>query len=299
VRDDDQFKRILDELHDGVYFLDPDRRITYWNKGAERITGYAADQVVGSRCSDDILAHDDITGRSLCDAGCPAACAMDDGKPHEADIFVHHRDGHRVPVHVRVSPLHSDDGDVIGAVETFSDDSPQVAALERLRELEDLVMVDPLTEVGNRRYAEAAIGSRLEELRRFGWRFGLLFIDVDRFKDVNDEHGHAIGDRMLRMVAATLAANVRSFDEVARYGGEEFVVVCPNVDAALLREIGERLRVLVERSGYPQQARPLQVTISIGGTLASPDDTVESIVERADELLYESKAGGRNAVRLG
>jgi diguanylate cyclase (GGDEF)-like protein/PAS domain S-box-containing protein len=299
VNDGDQFKRILDDLHDGVYFLDLDRRITYWNGGAERITGYTADEVVGSRCADDILLHVDVHGRSLCDAGCPAACSIDDGERREADVFVHHREGHRVPVHVRVSPLRSDDGEVVGAVETFTDDSPQVAALERLRELEDLVMVDPLTGVGNRRYAEAALGARLEELRRYGWSCGLLFIDVDHFKEVNDEHGHALGDRMLRLVAATLKANVRSFDDVARYGGEEFVVVCPSVNAGLLFEIGERLRALVENSGYPRQAHPLQVTISVGATLGTCDDTVQSIVERADGLLYESKAGGRNLVRFG
>jgi diguanylate cyclase (GGDEF)-like protein/PAS domain S-box-containing protein len=299
VNDGDQFKRILDELHDGVYFLDRDRRIVYWNKGAERITGYNAGEVVGSRCSDDILMHVDAQGCSLCDGGCPAACAAEDGEPREADLFVRHREGHRVPVHVRVSPLLADDGEIIGAAETFSDDSPQVAALERLRELEDLVMVDPLTGAGNRRYAEATIRARLDELRRYGWSCGLLFVDVDHFKELNDEHGHAIGDRMLRLVAATLKANVRSFDEVARYGGEEFVIVCPNVDAGLLREIGERLRALVEKSGYPQQAQPLQVTISVGATLGVPSDTVESIVARADGLLYESKAGGRNLVRLG
>jgi diguanylate cyclase (GGDEF)-like protein/PAS domain S-box-containing protein len=299
VNDGDQFKRILDDLHDGVYFVDRDRRITYWNKGAERITGYTADEIVGSRCSEDILVHVDAHGRSLCEDGCPAACAIDDGEPREADVFVRHCEGHRVPVHARVSPLRSDDGEIIGAAETFSDDSPHVAALERLRELEDLVMVDPLTGVGNRRYAEAAIRTRLGELRRYGWSCGLLFIDVDHFKEVNDEHGHAMGDSMLRLVAATLKANVRSFDEVARYGGEEFVVVCPNVHAELLHEIGERLRALVENSGYPRQAHPLQVTISVGATLGRPSDTVESIVTRADGLLYESKAGGRNVVRLG
>jgi diguanylate cyclase (GGDEF)-like protein/PAS domain S-box-containing protein len=299
VIDGDQFKRILDDLHDGVYFLDRDRRITYWNRGAERITGYTAGEVVGSRCADDILMHVDAHGCSLCDSGCPAACSIDDGEPREADVFVRHREGHRVPVHVRVAPLLSDAGEIIGAAETFSDDSPRVAALERLRKLEDLVMVDPLTGVGNRRYAEAAIGARLAELRRYGWSCGLLFIDVDHFKEVNDEHGHTLGDRMLRLVAATLKANVRSFDEVARYGGEEFVVVCPNVDTGLLLEIGERLRALVENSGYPQRAQPLQVTISVGATLGTRDDTVESIVARADGLLYESKAGGRNLVRLG
>jgi diguanylate cyclase (GGDEF)-like protein/PAS domain S-box-containing protein len=299
VHDGDQFKRILDDLRDGVYFLDSERHITYWNRGAERITGYSAGEVIGSRCSDDILIHVDTQGRSLCNGACPAACTMDDGEPREADVFVHHREGHRVPVRVRVSPLRSEDGEVIGAVETFVDDSPRVAALERLRELEDLVMVDLLTGVGNRRYAEAAIQAHLDELRRYGWSCGLLLIDVDHFKEVNDAHGHGVGDRMLSMVAATLKANVRSFDEVARYGGEEFVVVCPNVNAALLGEISERLRALVETSGYPQQAEPLQVTISVGATLATRDDTVESIVARADALLYESKAGGRNVVRLG
>jgi diguanylate cyclase (GGDEF)-like protein/PAS domain S-box-containing protein len=299
VNDGDQFRRILDDLHDGVYFLDQDRRIVYWNKGAERITGYTADEVLGSRCSDDVLMHVDVHGCSLCDAGCPAACATEDGEKREADIFVRHREGHRVPVHVRVSPLLSDQGEIIGAAETFSDDSPQIAALERLRELEDLVMLDPLTGVGNRRYAEAAIRARLDELRRYGWSCGLLFVDVDHFKEVNDDHGHAMGDRMLRLVAATLKANVRSFDELARYGGEEFVVVFMNTSKDGALKAAEKVRQAIENFPFPNgKSQPLgRVTVS-GGVASFPLDgrTSTALISAADQALYQAKNAGRNRV---
>src|SRR5512142_1670458 len=118
----DFYKDIIDNLYDGVYFVDRDRVITYWNKGAERITGYKAAQVIGRACRDNVLNHVTADGTELCDAECPLAACMWDGKVREADVFLHHADGHRVPVLGRAAPLRDEAGNITGAVETFSSD---------------------------------------------------------------------------------------------------------------------------------------------------------------------------------
>jgi len=293
------YERLLDHLEEGVYFTDPNRVITYWNAGAERITGYAAAEVVGRSCSQNLLMHVNEQGVRLCDEACPLAAALADGISREAELYLHHKDGHRVPVQVRASAIRDASGQIMGAVAVFTDNTADADMAQRIAELQKLAMFDPLTAVGNRRYAQTALRVRFNELRRYGWGFGLLFIDIDRFKAVNDTYGHEVGDQALRVVARTLASNVRSSDVVARWGGEEFVVIVANVTEDALRAIANKLRLLVEKSSFPAGSQSVHVTVSIGATIAHPGDTPETLLGRADGLMYRSKALGRNRVSCG
>lgn len=148
----------------------------------------------------------------------------------------------------------------------------------------------------NRAFLEKEIQGRLDERRRYGLPTGLLFVDIDRFKTVNDRFGHAAGDDLMRIVADTLSRASRSFDVVGRWGGEEFVGILRNVGPESLAQIAERYRMLIEHSYSTQNADPIRVTVSIGATLARTADTVSSLVERADRLMYASKSAGRNRV---
>jgi len=138
----------------------------------------------------------------------------------------------------------------------------------------------------------------MSELSRYGWPFGVLFLDVDHFKEINDAHGHEVGDRVLRMIAHTLHAGSRVYDNVGRWGGEEFLALITNVDQDGLSEIGNRFRTLVAASQLPEP-QGIRVTVSVGATLARPDDSPESILERADKCLYQAKTRGRNQLCLG
>jgi diguanylate cyclase (GGDEF)-like protein/PAS domain S-box-containing protein len=295
VQDDRFFKDLIDNLTEGIYFLDRSRRITYWNRGAERLTGFPADEVLGRRCADNLLQHMDPQGRLLCNDGCPMEATMRDGQEKVAEVFLHHKKGHRVPITVRAVPIRGVGGEIVGAVEVFNDISGQVLAAERIRELETLSLIDPLTGAGNRRYSEIQLSSRLAEKKRYGLPVGVLFVDVDRFKVVNDRHGHAAGDDVLRVVGKTLANALRAGDFLGRWGGEEFVVLVGGLDAQRLPQAGQRLRALVARSSVPS-VPGLEVTVSIGVTEARGDDTVASLVARADALMYEAKKQGRDRV---
>ncbi|HLN90594.1 MAG TPA: diguanylate cyclase, partial [Patescibacteria group bacterium] len=249
---DDLYKGILDNLYEGVYIVDPDRRITYWNSGAERITGYRPDEAVGQRCQDNFLVHLDDRGNSLCLNGCQLFWTMANGQPLEAEVYLQHRDGYRVPISVRAAPILDGTGRVVGAVEIFSDNSRVAALTELNKELRQLSLLDPLTEIGNRRFLEQQLMARLNEQDRYGWRVGVLFVDVDHFKEINDRNDHIVGDRVIRMVARTLVNGIRSFDIVGRWGGDEFVVLIVNVDEGQLHAIGEKLRRLIESSGFAE-----------------------------------------------
>jgi len=293
------YKNVLDNMYDGAYFVDRGGEITYWNKGAERLTGFVADEVIGERCSDNLLMHVDDAGYRLCEGGCPVNETLADGCPREADVYLHHKDGHRVPVRVRVAPIRDERGGIVGAVESFNDNSSKVSALERIAELEKIAYIDPLTEIANRRYTEITMRSRHQQMSRYGWPYGIVLIDIDHFKNVNDAYGHNVGDRVLRMVAKTLLGCSRSFDIVGRWGGEEFLAVISNVNDDSLRSAANRFRILVERSSMTVDSRPVGVTISAGATVARSDDTESLTVKRADELMFQSKEHGRNQVSLG
>jgi diguanylate cyclase (GGDEF)-like protein/PAS domain S-box-containing protein len=294
-----EFERaVIDHLYDGVYYVDLGRRIRYWNQGAERLTGFDAASVVGHFCYDNLLNHVDATGKQLCRTGCPLAATMADGEPREAEVFLRHREGHRVPVRVRTSPVRDREDKVIGAVEIFDDSTELVTARREVTELRDIAMHDALTGLPNRRHFEMSMSSRIAELAGFGRPFGLLIADIDRFKLVNDQHGHAAGDTALRTVARTLLESSRTADAIARFGGEEFALTITGVDESLLRVIAERFRALVERSRVRVGDLDLRITISIGGTIAGVGDSAATIFERADAALYRAKEGGRNRVIL-
>jgi diguanylate cyclase (GGDEF)-like protein/PAS domain S-box-containing protein len=294
--DEELYKKLVDNLYDGVYFVDPERKITYWNKSAEALTGYKSSEIIGKYCWNNILMHVDLEGRSLCHGPCPLSRAMKEDRMLEQEVYLRHKKGHRVPVLVRASPIKDAEGRVIGAVEIFSDNSPKISLQQRVEELEKLALLDALTEIGNRRYAELIVHSKLDEMRRYGWRFGLLFIDIDNFKEVNDTYGHETGDRVLRMVAKTLQNAIRSSDAVSRWGGEEFVAVIGHADKPALSRLSNKLRMLVGQSELLVGGELIKVTISIGSTVSIMDDTVDSLVGRADKLMYDAKLSGRNCV---
>ncbi len=292
------YKKLLDSMFDGVYFVDENRVITYWNSGAERLSGYTRSEVIGRSCSDNVLRHVDGSGNQLCLRGCPLAETIQDGKTRETEVFMHHKMGHRVPVMVRSAPTHDSEGNIIGAVEIFADNSKNINTLQKLEELQQEVFRDPLTRIANRKYAEHQIDNFLAACRKHGVYFGLLFVDIDHFKKVNDNYGHNTGDEVLKAVSATLSGGLRPVDIACRWGGEEFVLLLPNIDNASLRKLAERMRMLVESSWLDHDDGQIRVTASFGGTVSRLDDTIKTIIERADEQTYLSKDSGRNCVHI-
>jgi diguanylate cyclase (GGDEF)-like protein len=165
-----------------------------------------------------------------------------------------------------------------------------------LDEWKKAASLDPLTELLNRRFIETKLQASIEELRRHGMTFGIIFCDIDRFKEINDTYGHIIGDAVLQMVAKTLSENVRAYDLAARWGGEEFLLVISHVTGNTLIRIADKLRTLVKNSFVERDGRDISVSVTMGATMAGPDDTIESLVERADGFMYAGKMSGRDCV---
>jgi diguanylate cyclase (GGDEF)-like protein/PAS domain S-box-containing protein len=295
----ESYLSIIENLHDGLYFVDKNRIITFWNKAAERISGYSSEEVVGKSCAENILTHVDCDGKYLCEKGCPLLVSIEGGGFHQSTMYMHHKDGYRIPVSVKVSPIKDKKGNIIGSMELFTDVSKQEKNELLVKELQKLALIDDLTNLANRRYIEQELLSRFEEAGRFQVPFGVLFMDIDHFKIFNDTYGHIVGDKVLRYVSKSFTANSRPFDLYGRWGGEEFVAIIRNVDASGLSKVGERVRVLIEKSYITEGDETLSVTISLGATMMQPGDTIDSLIKRSDTLLYQSKREGRNRLTLG
>lgn len=165
LQDGELHKRLLDQLDTGIYMVDRDRRILYWNGGAERITGFLSHEVTGQLCHGDMLMHCDEAGTVLCGTRCPLQGVMSDAKPRECSVFLRHRQGHRVPVHVRSSPIYDTEGAIIGAV------------------LGSFGCLDELTTAANHRYGEMRVRQAIEGLSEFRIPFGWLRIGLDQTEE--------------------------------------------------------------------------------------------------------------------
>ena len=167
-----------------------------------------------------------------------------------------------------------------------------------LAEVERLAGRDDLTGVMNRRAIVALVGDERERMRRTGAAFAVALFDIDFFKNVNDHHGHLVGDEVLRRFCGAASEAIRTTDRLGRIGGEEFLVLMPATDrpeAALAA--AERVRDAVARVDWPGVDAGLKVTVSAGVGIALADDTLEALLGRVDTALYAAKHDGRNCVR--
>ena len=295
MKNEDLYLNVINNLREGVYFVDLDRRITFWNRASEDITGFTAEEIVGRKCADNLLNHIDGEGRPLCITGCPLFASMMDNKPRREHVFLRHKDGRHIPTLVNIFPM-IEDGKTIGAIEIFTPGTPMACDDDLIEELSDMAMNDQLTGLPNRSYLESFMEFKLNEFRRFSRLFAVLLFDIDRFNTFNNSHGRDIGDVVLKDVSASIQQSVSKSDLFGRWGGVKFVgifSISQPDDASIL---GEKIRALVDNTKVPCEEELLSVTASIGVAIVSEADTVETLVERAGRLMHSSKFKGKNCV---
>jgi diguanylate cyclase (GGDEF)-like protein/PAS domain S-box-containing protein len=278
------FEVTIANVRDGVVVLDANHRVLYANRAYAELLDFELATLVGST-RESFIAHvaplmesPEAFATRIAQAGPGPAGASDD--------FVMVRPRRR---HLRrtIAPLDLPEG--AGHIVTWHDISAEV---ELLAERESQALTDALTGIPNRRAAELALAKAIAGAERAGTSLCVALFDVDHFKRVNDEHGHASGDEVLKRVAATIDRTKRLTDTVARWGGEEFLAVLP-VPLAGASTFSERVRAGVAALVCPGVGR---VTISAGIAELGAKESAEGLLGRADQRLYSAKAAGRNRV---
>ncbi|WP_207263502.1 GGDEF domain-containing protein [Pseudomonas sp. GW101-3H06] len=157
---------------------------------------------------------------------------------------------------------------------------------------------DPLTDTGNRIAMDQTLLREIEVSRRHLHPLSLLMLDIDHFKQINDTHGHSVGDEVLKAVAALIKQQLRNVDMVFRFGGEEFLIVLSNTNREAAALVGERLRLAVQTEEFVAEGRSIELTVSLGCSTLLPGESAESLLRRADNALYVAKREGRNRLTM-
>ncbi|WP_108649298.1 sensor domain-containing diguanylate cyclase [Dongshaea marina] len=295
---DHHLRSILDQLYDGLYFVDRDRRITYWNRAAEQITGFSAQEVVGHRCQDNILVHVDASGCQLCLEKCPLAASMLDEESRQAEVFLHHKRGHRVAVQVRTTPLRDDKGEIIGGIELFSEVSATQSPQKRYQTLRHLELLDIATGLPQRTHLQAELQGMLTSFIHTSVPFAVLLIDLDHFDKFKNSYGSENAELALRTISHTLCGCCRPFDTVGRWSESQFLCLLPDCDSMTLTQIAEQICALIQKSRLHIEDETRSLTASIGGSITQVNESAESILLRVSHAMLNSKQKGRNQVTI-
>jgi diguanylate cyclase (GGDEF)-like protein/PAS domain S-box-containing protein len=299
------FRTVLDALRVPVHCVDNDLRIIYWNEAAARQTGFDPNEVLWKIFNEEILEATDMVERPILPAQCPLRTAISTGQPASVELHIRRKDGLRIPFAMQAAPLRDDSGAVIGAVASWADIrnnidylQDQADVLRRLKQLENAAYNDLLTGLPNRRSAESRLAQAIKRLEEEDAKFGLLLFDIDNFKQINDQHGHPVGDFALRGVATVLRSALRGNDMLFRWGGDEYLAIVTVDDFLQLEVCAERCRMRVQENRWTDLENCPAITISIGGALATITDNVNSLLQRADDQLFQAKASGRNCIHV-
>jgi diguanylate cyclase (GGDEF)-like protein/PAS domain S-box-containing protein len=286
----------LNSIGDGVISTDPAGTVTYLNPVAERLTGWSCKQAIGRSL---VQVFNVVDGPSRVPVSDRLEVAIHDDRTVASaqNAILTRRDGVEVAIEDSIAPIHDRHARLTGAVIVFRD-------VTTARAREDLLSVriqhDALTNLPNRLLLIDRLEHAIAQARRRGTKVAVLFIDLDRFKDVNDALGHAVGDRLLQEVAKRLKSAVRESDTVGRLGGDEFVVVLSEVDhpQSAARQ-ADKIRAVLAASPHAIGSQKLSIESSIG-TSFFPDDGLDatSLVNCADMAMYVAKRSGRNAHRF-
>ena len=297
---EDKFRqRLLDNMRDGVVFMDSSLRILGWNTGAERMTGLAGSSVFQRQFKPGLIHMRTEEGRILRDDECPVLLSIGSGEMRIRRLVIRGRGEQDLSVEAQVIPVSETDGMVFGAAMLLHDVSPEMSLEARCQSLHEAATKDPLTRVANRaefnRVHQMFVMAHLDRQLPCG----LIISDIDHFKKVNDTFGHPAGDEVLKGFAALLRTSCRPGDLVARYGGEEFVILCADCDNAVALRRAEAIRKSFCQMPHAALGGN-SATASFGVTEIQAGDTPETMLKRADRALYEAKEGGRNrVVQLG
>lgn len=281
----------LNSIGDAVLATDLEGTLTYMNRTAETMTGWSRADALGKPMADVFKLIDSTTRLPGTN---PMLQAISENKTVEmgTNCLLVHRDGSEVAIEDSAAPIHNRDGQVIGSVIVFHDVS---ASRAMALEMAHLAQHDFLTSLPNRLLLMERFSHAIRMAQRNRKQVGLLFIDLDHFKHINDSLGHAIGDQLLQSVANRLAACVRATDTICRQGGDEFVVLLAEIgqpqDAA---HVAETLRTALALP-HLIDTHELHVTLSIGISIFPDDGTdVDVLMQNADTAMYYAKASGRD-----
>jgi PAS domain S-box-containing protein/diguanylate cyclase (GGDEF)-like protein len=277
--DVDLLKEILDCVDDGVCLLDREDRVLYWNHGAERITGYLAQEVFGRHCREDLWVCHDDDGAAMAEAPCPSTSVQQAGKPRQGTIYVRHREGHHIPVRMRAHALLDVNGQSTGVVEVFARASAQ--GRTELERAARHAGHDGLTGALNREYGEMLLAHEFASMKRFGLASAWIRVEVEGVDALKQRFGQGMVENALRLIASTIDANLNSYDALVRWDETSFRVMAAHAVEPRVADLAKRLVVMIRASQIKWWGEIHHVDVTVAGVMTHAEDTVTTLERRA------------------
>jgi PAS domain S-box-containing protein/diguanylate cyclase (GGDEF)-like protein len=297
-QDSEVFKVALDNLPLGVYMVDTNLRIVFWSRGAERISGYLAQDILGRHCRENLLVDLDESNPVACGEACQLTDSMRDGQAREADVLLRHRTGHRIPVHVRSMPLRNGSNKIIGATEYFEESRFSAARERRGKPAEMSGGIDAATGLLDTATTRLRLQESIAEFVEHRLPFCVLMAEADELSKFQQVHGKEAVEAACVVVGHTLSNALRPTDIVGCWDEHQFMAIVKNCERPVLKSVGERVRKMESHSQVEWWGDELPVSVSIGGTAALDGDDVDVLVGRAQAALVRSIAKGGNRVTI-
>jgi PAS domain S-box-containing protein/diguanylate cyclase (GGDEF)-like protein len=286
-------RSILETMHTGVYFVGRDQRIQFWNEGAERITGYLRQDVVGHFCRDFFPPTNDEELTGYCDIGGALAEVLRDGKATCSDVSIRHRAGHQVLLRVWAVPIRGADGTIVGAAEGFEEDRWSLDSDRRQRKLEEYGCMDETQGVLSRGYLRTLVQQQLMTFAEHRLPFSVAGVRVSRVPDLRSQYGPAAIREILQVVAQTIITSLRPTESLGRLDDETFLGILPECNALDAERLGMRLQTIVNNMRVKWWGDNFPVAAGIAIATVERGDTAEALIRRAESRLAEkTRASG-------
>lgn len=275
-------EHLLQHLQEGVCFIDKRQQITLWNNAAEQLTGFAAEEMLGTSCRDSALNRSILSLNPGTDIICPFEQAPTDHTPSAYRLFLQHNDGHRVLINLKVIPVEDASG-LLGTIGIFSDASNQAELEATTRSMQKLLRIDRLTRLPNKRSLLDSMKGEYLRFARYGTPFALIAISIDQPQDKKLTRTGPERDALLKWFAQQLSIGFRKADTPGRLRGASFLILLPHTNTLAAEKAAEKLRGTFASTPYPGNGMP--VTASFGCASISRSDTLDRLIDRAKNAL--------------
>jgi len=288
--DSDVCRGILESLPAGLCVIDIQKRIVYWSDGAERITGHLRHDVIGHSCVSEALLHCNQPGCEFCKEDCPVARAIKTSHPSDAVGFLHHKAGYEIPVRIRAVPVRNQHGSIIGAVETFEELQQGTSPNQRDDSLHLPGCIDEVTNVASYAAMQSHLRQTLKTFTDVQLPFAVLCLRLEGLPHFRASLGPEAASSLLRVVARSLENTLWSTDYIGRWVDDQFLVILKGCREEALPSVRERVRRMAAGDGIEWWGERRSLPISVGEAAVQPNDTFESLVERARKSLETASA---------
>ncbi len=296
--DPEIYRAVLDNVTAGVYLVDRTGKIMFWNAGAERITGYLRQDIVGHSSVEDVLGHLDGQNNVIAKETLPVSTVLREGKASDAMVSLRHKSGHRLLVRLHAAPIRDAHGALIGAMENFEEVISTTDFAARQNKLAAYGCLDQDSGVLNHGMVQTHLREALATFTDHRVPFSILCIGIDQLDGMRSRYGAGVVSALIRVAGQTLENSLRPTDFLGRWMENEFLAVLTECSAEELEKVGERLRRMVNQCKVEWWGDTLQLTISMGATSARTADSAEVMLQRAEDGLRECVEQGGNHLVL-